>query len=287
MVHPQAIDDERHRRFAQLLKEARKSIPVDTVSLGNTPRIPKRIGKHVRQEELAEAIGISRVWYAKLEGAQPIRASLPVLQRVCDVLMLDEDRRSALFQLGLPELSPSAALRSAPIPTDCARIRSVGRRLWSASTIDETLEIAAEEVAAHFADADLVLFVQRLGDGRWRYRFVVDRGQGTQNAEMYADLASSLTPRAFDQIVLYPILSQPGDVGSRDTLLQATSVGTAYEKGLTKFGLTSWTFVHARVRSHGGITAGITVKHAHTFDYSDTDRAFIGAVGSIASLALS
>ena len=126
MVHPQAIDDERHHRFAQLLKEARKSIPVDVVSLGDTPRMPKRIGKHVRQEELAEAIGISRVWYAKLEGAQPIRASLPVLQRVCDVLMLDEDRRSALFQLGRPELSsPMAASWSASLPGACTRIRSV------------------------------------------------------------------------------------------------------------------------------------------------------------------
>jgi hypothetical protein len=103
---------------------------------------------------------------------------------------------------------------------------------------------------------------------------------------MFADLASSLTPAAFDEIALYPVLSQPGDVGSRDTF-KLTSVGNAYERALAKYKLTRSTFLHARIRSQSGIIAGITVKHARQRDYCESDRAFISTIASLASLALS
>jgi DNA-binding XRE family transcriptional regulator len=95
---------ERLRRFSELLKAARRRIPSDMVSLGNTQRIAERIGKRVSQEEVAEAIGISRVWYATLETGRP-RASIAVLGRICDVLMLDEHQRADLLQLCVPEIA--------------------------------------------------------------------------------------------------------------------------------------------------------------------------------------
>jgi transcriptional regulator with XRE-family HTH domain len=90
--------------ISELLKKARRRIPSDTVSLGNTRRFAERIGKRVSQEEVAEAIGISRVWYATLEMGRP-RASIAVLGRICDVLMLDEHQRADLLQLCVPEIA--------------------------------------------------------------------------------------------------------------------------------------------------------------------------------------
>jgi DNA-binding XRE family transcriptional regulator len=104
MLDTQPTERERLRRFSELLKEARRRIPTDTLSLGNTLRISERIGKRVSQEEVAEVIGISRVWYATLEMGRP-RASIAVLGRICDALMLDEDQRAHLLQLCVPELA--------------------------------------------------------------------------------------------------------------------------------------------------------------------------------------
>jgi DNA-binding XRE family transcriptional regulator len=103
MLYTQPAERERLRRFSLLLKDARRRIPSDTVSLGNTQRIAERIGKRVSQEEVAEAIGISRVWYATLETGRP-RASIAVLGRICDVLMLDEQQRADLLRLCVPEI---------------------------------------------------------------------------------------------------------------------------------------------------------------------------------------
>lgn len=279
--------DEPRRRFGQILREARKSIPVDTVFLGNIPRPPNRLGKPVSHEELAEAVGISRVWYARLEGGHPIRASPSLLQRIGEALMLDEHQRCALLRFGVPELSSTLLeSRNAPVLKAYGLARATLKRFWSASTIDETLRIAAEEAGSYFANADLVFFVRRVADGSWNHPFVVDRGLGARQDEMFAELASSLPSAAFDEIALYPLLSGPGDVGSRDTF-KATSVGAAYEEGLAKYKLGRSTFLHARICSRGGITGGITVKHARECDYSDADRAFISGIAAMASLALS
>jgi DNA-binding XRE family transcriptional regulator len=113
MIDSQPTERERLRRFSELLKEARRSIPIDTVSLGGTLRFSGRIGKRVSQQEVAEAIGISRVWYATLEAGQP-RASIALLGRICDALMLDEQGRATAFQLCVPEIATvvSQALRA-------------------------------------------------------------------------------------------------------------------------------------------------------------------------------
>lgn len=93
-------DDHRHRLLGELLKEARRSIPTDAAKLGSRQRFPGRIGRLVSQEEIAEAIGVSRVWYALLESGRPVQASISLLGRICDALMLDEQQRSDLFYFG-------------------------------------------------------------------------------------------------------------------------------------------------------------------------------------------
>ena len=314
--------------LAPFLKFLRTRIDPQVRDLGPRRRLPSRVGKRVTQEELAEAIGVSREWYAVLESPAAPRASPSLLERLSDALMLSSEERGTLFQLALPEIcgvKPSdeplsilkgisrrriheAPRRDEPHSTTelgppeisstglesrygtilqaFARMRSTAKRLWSASELNEALEVAAEEVGAYFANADLIASFQRVEKGRWKHLFVVDGGSGTRNANMWAELASSLPDDRYDEVVLYPLLSAPGDIGSRDTY-RATRVRSAYEEGLVKYKLTGWSFLHARISSRSGIVAGITVKHARRRDYSETEREIIGAIASMASLALS
>lgn len=285
MVH--AADDGRLCRLGTLLREARNRIPPDTASLGNMLRLPSRVGKRVSQEEIAEAIGVSRVWYALLENGRIHRPSVVLLERTCNALMLDERQREDLFQLGVPEISSRLVeFQHAAILEASARLRKTANRLWSASSVDEALAIAAEETTQHFGDAALVFFVHRVAPGQWRHPSVVDRGLGSRNRQMFEELASSLPPEGFDEVALYPALSNPGDIGTRDSF-RLTSVADAYEAAVAKHKLHRSSFIHARIRSRAGDAAGITVKHASEYAYSDAQRAVISAISSITSLALS
>lgn len=287
MLHTELTDDERRRRLSELLREARRSISVDTHSLGNTLRFPGRVGKRVTQEEIAEAIGVSRVWYAMLETGQPVRASVALLERICNALGLDEQQRACVFELGIPQISARMIeLRHSAILQASMQMRSSVKRLWSTSTVEEALSAAAEESSRYFEDAQLVFFVRRVAQGRWEHPFIVDRGIGARSARFYAELASSLTPDRFDEVVLYPALAEPGDVGTVDSYA-ATSVADLYETERAKHKLHRCMFIHARIRSRDGLTGGITVKHAREREYSEVDRAVISAIASLTSLALS
>jgi transcriptional regulator with XRE-family HTH domain len=98
-------ENERLRRFSECLRRYRLSIPVETKTLGDFVRLPNRIGKIVSQEEIAEAIGVSRCWYGLLEVGRPVRPSIALMERICDAFMLDELNRVQLFELGIPAFS--------------------------------------------------------------------------------------------------------------------------------------------------------------------------------------
>jgi transcriptional regulator with XRE-family HTH domain len=87
------------------LKEHRRRLPRETLSLGPHPRVVARYGKSVTQEEVAEAIGVTRVWYAMLETGTALRSSPRLLSRLAEVLSLSDSDRKELFRLALPELS--------------------------------------------------------------------------------------------------------------------------------------------------------------------------------------
>jgi transcriptional regulator with XRE-family HTH domain len=67
-------------------------------------RLPMRVGKVVTQEEVAEAVGISRQWYAMLESDHPVRVSATVLGRIVDALMMDTAERFAKRSTRAPQL---------------------------------------------------------------------------------------------------------------------------------------------------------------------------------------
>ena len=68
--------------FAAFLKSARLSTDPNVEALGPYERVPARRGRRVTQEELAEAIGSSRVWLSMLESGATLRPSPQLLDRL-------------------------------------------------------------------------------------------------------------------------------------------------------------------------------------------------------------
>ena len=92
---------ERPHTFSEALRCYRLDVPLETSALGCYARVSNRIGKRVSQEELAEAIGISRTWYSIIEVGR-VRPSIELVSRICNALMLDEAKRLKLVDLAFP-----------------------------------------------------------------------------------------------------------------------------------------------------------------------------------------
>jgi transcriptional regulator with XRE-family HTH domain len=283
----QSTDDYRPCRFARVLRDARRAIPPEAASLGHVLRLPWRVGKAVSQEEVAEAVGISRVWYNRLEAGRSVRISVALLHRIANTLMLNDTQRAELFPFAPAEISSRAIeLRHGSVLEACGRIRRSAKRLWSASSVEEALTIAAEESMTHFSDAALVLSVHRIAPGRWNRPLVADGGMGRQDKLLFEDLAATLGPECFDDVALYPMLCQPGDIATRESVA-AASIGAAYEAAVARQNLQRSALLHVRIRSRGGVIGGITVKHASERDYSEIELAGVATIASLTSLALS
>lgn len=91
--------------LASFLKTRRRTIPPDRMTLGTWERLPVRRGRRVTQEEIAEAVGISRNWYRRLESGDAPRASAKLLDRIARALQFTPEERINLFVLGIPELA--------------------------------------------------------------------------------------------------------------------------------------------------------------------------------------
>jgi DNA-binding XRE family transcriptional regulator len=91
-------------QIRSLLRGLRSRLDPAIPALGEHRRLSTRRGKIVSQEELAEAVGVSRGWYAMLERGEPVQPSLAMLNRVARALNATRDERVTLFQLAIPEL---------------------------------------------------------------------------------------------------------------------------------------------------------------------------------------
>lgn len=96
--------------FASFLKTRRRRIPPHSARLGSWERLPVRRGRRVTQEEIAEALGISRNWYRRLESGDAPRASAKLLDRIAKALQFTPEERTNLFVLGIPELAEMRAI---------------------------------------------------------------------------------------------------------------------------------------------------------------------------------
>jgi DNA-binding XRE family transcriptional regulator len=97
-------DPGRLESFGTYLRECRKRFPAQATALGSYRRLPDRIGRSVTQEEVAEAIGISRAWYATLESGAARSSSRRLLNQIAMVFSLTSEDRRVLLHLSFPEL---------------------------------------------------------------------------------------------------------------------------------------------------------------------------------------
>jgi DNA-binding XRE family transcriptional regulator len=88
------------------LKMLRQRISPGSDTLGPSKRLPVRCGRRVTQEEVAEALGVSRSWYRRLESGADVRASTKLLARLVHVLLLTPNERITLLALAVPEVWP-------------------------------------------------------------------------------------------------------------------------------------------------------------------------------------
>jgi len=281
------VDQENDGQLQFFLREHRQRIDPQIRRLGDFGRLPMRWGRPVTQEEMAEAIGVSRVWYAMLENGAKVRTSTRVLDRLATVLMLDAAERARLFHLVVPELRPvELGAQSALVLEAFSVVRAATKRLWAATSELEALERMAEEVAGIAADADLVFYNRRLDEGVWEWPYVVDRGLGQRNREFFAAATSRMTPAQVDEFIFYPQLSQPGEVGT-EVLFASAAVRAAHQEIFCDPKLDFGSVLHARVRSRTGLVGGFTIKYLGGHTYSPEQNAIVSAIAELTSVALS
>lgn len=268
------------------LKGLRTRISPDTAALGKYVRLPSRRGKSATQEEVAELVGVSRVWYSMLESSATTRTSPKLLDRLANTLMATPEERMTLFRLAVPELEqvrPGA--ESVSVLEGFSVLRSATKRLWAATTETEAFAVASEEIANWFRDAALTHSMRRVEAGSWEWSYVPGRGVGARVMEVIREIEGSMTVEQIDEFHLYPRLPAPGNVGSPETYDPATL--QARIDAFTRRNLDVTSFLHARVHSRAGAVGSVNVVHEVGHDYSESDHAFIGTLAELTSLALS
>jgi transcriptional regulator with XRE-family HTH domain len=272
--------------FGAFLREKRRRIHPETSALGAHLRLPSRIGKRVTQEELAETVGVSRVWYAQLETGVSRRVSAELLARLADALLLDEDERTALFHLGIPDLTRGTLLPSSAALLDAyAWVRDCAKRLYTATSEREALDIATEQVAQRF-EGSMVYNGYRRPDGTWDTPMMLgDPATKARLTECIDALAQTLGPRGMTELRCYPLLSQPGEVCSEE-VLPAMSIRKRYAPLVAAYDFERWSLLYGRVRSRTDFVAGITVRHP-TDRYAPEQHALMSTITDLTSLVLS
>jgi transcriptional regulator with XRE-family HTH domain len=274
--------------LALFLKFLRQRVDPDVRSLGPYPRLPCRLGKRVTQQELAEAIGVSREWYAMLESAAATGASPGLLKRVADAVTVTPEERARLFQLGLPENwrvrlrdDSTAALEA------FSRLRSFARRLWTATSIEDVLATASEQIADWFDNPVLVHTSRRCECGLWESQPLDDKQDQNKLSKVIRELQDHVlrTSQEIDALNLYPQLANAGDVGTPD--FQPLPLQREVLKAYARRRLTGFTFLKSRVRSRTGLISSFSIFHELGHSYSPSDHAALGAFADFASLALS
>jgi transcriptional regulator with XRE-family HTH domain len=88
---------------------------LDATALGFSSRYRMTTG--LRREEVAEAAGVSVIWYTNLEQGRTRARSADVVERIARVLMLTESEREHLFLLAFGRAQSEVrglAARSSP-----------------------------------------------------------------------------------------------------------------------------------------------------------------------------
>ena len=231
---------------------------------------------------------MSREWYAVLESAAKPRTSTTLLARLAEALMVTPEERTRLYHLAA-EQAGHARLREDSIAVlECfTRLRSLSKRLWTTTSLEDVLTIASEQVADWFDDAVQVNTSRRRERGVWDHQAVDDAPERNSISEVIRELEDEILPtsEAVDAFNLYPRLAHAGEVGTPELL--PPWLQQEVSKLYTRRRLTGFTYIKARVRSRTGLIGSLCTVHELGHAYSESDRAVLGAYAELVSLALS
>lgn len=129
--------------LGSFLRRHRLAINPSATRLGRFERLPARVGRTVTQEEMAEALDVSRTWYALLEAGTS-HASSELALRIADVLGLSAGDRLTLMRLAVPGV---ATALSHVDPLETAEIATPQSAAISIDSPD-AIEEAARRLAA-------------------------------------------------------------------------------------------------------------------------------------------
>ena len=146
------------------MRQRRQAIPPRATVIGNYVRTPGRVGKPATQEELAEALAISREWYCTLENGRCADISVELASKIAHLLY---DRRMARqLRAGIQEGSV----------VSIADMRRYVQRVAAASTYFDAA-VEAMETGARLLAVDCVSVINFEETGSIRGRAVGRRSR--------------------------------------------------------------------------------------------------------------
>lgn len=251
-------------------------------------RLPMRVGKAVTQEEVAEAVGVSRQWYGLIESDRAVHFSAAVLARIADALMMDPAERDSLFRLALPELrSAVLADRSTPMLDAFESMRRLMRRLWAASTEEEALMVVRDYAMTQLAP-NVMMTCTRVEEGLWDHVTTGDAADADRTKQILALVRERWGPTAIEDMHCYTLLAQPGDLMTRpEWNARFPDLAAKLRPELEAIDRSDFSFVMAHIRSQRGLVARLYAIHRTAHAYSEVERAQLSALADFTSLALS
>jgi transcriptional regulator with XRE-family HTH domain len=262
--------------------------------LGESQRLPIRVGKPVTQEEIAEHLGVSRGWFARFEGGAPAGFSISLLNRLADLLLLSGPERAELMRLAKPALAPVVAPNSTDLYEALGVVRRAVKRLWRATSEGEILRVAGEETRLRLPCFELI-FARHVAAFE-ETRFPQLGGSSTARlAEARAYAFRRFTPQQFARLDALWQRTAAGSVADRSGGLPAgerlpsdtypPDILRLVRLALREHGIDSDSAVAAHIRGSSGsaLVGGMSTR---PHDVSELERTVLSTIADFASLAL-
>jgi transcriptional regulator with XRE-family HTH domain len=283
--HRSSERDERRQQAAlhRFVRERRLRLAPESQFIGESKRLPIRVGKAVTQEELAEHLGISRGWYTRFEAGAQAAFSIPLLSRLGDMLLLSAPERAELVRLAMPELSPVVPPDSTNLYQALSVVRRAVKRLWRATSEREIVHVAGEETRQLVSSFE-VIFARWIIVPKDEALFPDERGNSaTRLVAARADALRRLTPEQFARIDA--LGQRAGAGGLLPFEAYPPESRRLYRLALHEHGLDCNSLISAHIRgSSGSALVGGTSSRPH--DVTDLERTMLSTIADFASLAL-
>ncbi len=238
---------------------------------------------------MAEAIGVSRVWYAMLESDAELRASPGLLNRLAKALALSDVDRDTLFRLALPELSTSDSYLAHEDPSAFLEpLRATAKRLQNATDQSEVLQMAAEAIAQLFGEAEVVGAFRQMDPGRWSFPVMLAQTQVSVTlADIRAKLQDAFTAEHAEEVILRGAETELRLAGAPLESLHH-AMKPRFENALERAELLRENFIYGHVNSRDGCSGTLfALNLTRDKEFTELNRSLFGLVVDLASLAIS